>query len=396
MIKIGLASHLVNEYNLGCSALAISNIRLLDEVFLEKGIQPYYIVLLDEPKKKMVLEEYISLERYTDNPYTYKTYPRLKPILINPFLLSRTEAFDDCDFIFNLCGGDGYSDIYGFIKLLAQSVVVYGASIKKKPVIFAPQTIGPFSTFWGKMIARHVLNKLEWLFARDISSFQCCENLNLSSKTTQAIDVAFALPYKKKEFKGSKFRIGINVSGLLYNGGFNRDNYFNLSFSYKDFIVKLISRLLKNNSYEIHLIGHVLYETEDIDDDYGVCEKLKRKNQYCILAPRFVSAPEAKGYIAGMDLLIGARMHATIAAFSSGVPVIPVAYSRKFNGLYSTLNYPYLIDAKSGISCDEALMRFDEYMTSIDAMSENIKSSVAIYKQEIEKYKFKLIELMDL
>ena len=39
-------------------------------------------------------------------------------------------------------------------------------------------------------------------------------------------------------------------------------------------------------------------------------------------------------------------MHATIAAFSSGVPVTPYAYSRKFKGLYTTLGYDKVLEAK--------------------------------------------------
>lgn len=38
-------------------------------------------------------------------------------------------------------------------------------------------------------------------------------------------------------------------------------------------------------------------------------------------------------------------MHATIAAFSSGVPVVPTAYSRKFGGLFcDSLQYAYVAD----------------------------------------------------
>lgn len=41
-------------------------------------------------------------------------------------------------------------------------------------------------------------------------------------------------------------------------------------------------------------------------------------------------------------------MHSTIAAFSSEVPVFPMAYSRKFNGLFAdTLQYPYMADMKT-------------------------------------------------
>jgi len=45
---------------------------------------------------------------------------------------------------------------------------------------------------------------------------------------------------------------------------------------------------------------------------------------------------------------MGARMHATIGAFSSGVPVVPMAYSRKFNGLFvDTLQYDAMVDMKT-------------------------------------------------
>ena len=41
-------------------------------------------------------------------------------------------------------------------------------------------------------------------------------------------------------------------------------------------------------------------------------------------------------------------MHATIGAFSSGVPVMPMAYSRKFNGLFvDTLQYDAMVDMKT-------------------------------------------------
>ena len=49
-----------------------------------------------------------------------------------------------------------------------------------------------------------------------------------------------------------------------------------------------------------------------------------------------------------MDFFMGARMHSTIGAFSAGVPVLPMAYSRKFNGLFvDTLNYPHMVDLKT-------------------------------------------------
>ena len=53
---------------------------------------------------------------------------------------------------------------------------------------------------------------------------------------------------------------------------------------------------------------------------------------------------DIKSKISEFDIFIGARMHATIGAFSSGVATIPTAYSRKFNGLYESVEYPYIVD----------------------------------------------------
>ena len=59
-------------------------------------------------------------------------------------------------------------------------------------------------------------------------------------------------------------------------------------------------------------------------------------------------------------MFVGARTHSTIAAFSSGVPVVPMAYSRKFNGLFSdTLDYQYIVDMKIK-SLDESLAKIIE------------------------------------
>lgn len=395
-MKIGLISHLIRDNNLGCSALAVSNIRLMDEVFEKNNIEVEYVIILANPKEKIDLKKYTSLKGFTKNAYSYRTYPRLKPILKNPFLLKKTKAFNDCDYVIDLCGGDGYTDNYGIIRLLAESVPVFGCKDKKVPCIFAPQTIGPFNTWIGKKVAYHTLKKLNTIFVRDKSSYKCCEELGLKNITSQVIDVAFALPFKKIKLDNNKINIGINVSGLLYNGGYNHDNYFKLKFSYKDFIDELISILQKDENVQLHLIPHVIYDTEGVDDDYSVCSSISEKYSNVKLAPKFESAMEAKSYISSMDLFSGARMHSTIGATSSGVPVIPIAYSRKFNGLFDTLNYPYYIDAKADITIDEAINKFMHYKDNIRELKAGIEQAKEIYIDKIEKYKLNLEKVLEL
>lgn len=398
-LTIGLVSHLVRDYNLGCSALAISNIRLLDKLFEDHGVIPHYKVILPEPRQAMNLDSFTSLEGITNNSYSWATYPRLKAILKRPSLLRTCSAFAGCDYIIDLCGGDGYTDNYGFKRLVAESIAIEGARAQRVPVIFAPQTIGPFNLRVGRIVAKHELSLLDGLFVRDGKSYECCTSLGLAVPVHQVIDVAFALPYTKENINNGKTNIGLNVSGLLWAGGYNHKNYFGLSFSYREFIERLIQRLLKDSSCVIHLVPHVIAEDGGeggVDDDYSVCLELKKKWPELVLPQPFTSPVEAKSYISGMTLFSGARMHSTIGAISSGVPVIPVAYSRKFNGLFGSLGYPYIVDAKANLNCDAAVELFFKYLSQRDELARGVKQARSVWQEGLAKYAQDLAGIMDL
>ena len=126
-----------------------------------------------------------------------------------------------------------------------------------------------------------------------------------------------------------------------------RNNQFGLKTDYQQTIRKIINWFLSMKNVKVHLISHVATERRHVENDYEVAFDLWKNIHHdrLMLAPLFFSPIDAKNYIAGMDFFMGARMHATIAAFSAGVPVIPMAYSRKFNGLFvDTLSYSHLAD----------------------------------------------------
>ena len=101
----------------------------------------------------------------------------------------------------------------------------------------------------------------------------------------------------------------------------------------------ILDYFIEKKELEIYLISHV-------SADYKVAKHIKEKYPTVNIVDEFDNPIKAKSFIADCDLFIGARMHATIAAISTGVPVIPIAYSRKFTGLFKTLDYPFVVDLK--------------------------------------------------
>ena len=78
------------------------------------------------------------------------------------------------------------------------------------------------------------------------------------------------------------------------------------------------------------------------------------------------------------------------------MPVIPVAYSRKFNGLYDTLQYPFYIDAKADITLEQAIELFEDYMNKIDEMRNAVAVAQGIYSKKLKEYQNNLVKIFEL
>ena len=350
-MKIIIANSAINNGNRGCVALSISTMFILDKLLKEKNI-PYTFYLPQSGYGQMekhtikvgdVTLEYMSLMDMT--PLTFRH--RLKKLVKYKEYCATKKNYQDADFILDIGQGDSFADIYGkrrFDWIFSQ----YRLGMKyKKPYCILPQTIGPFKDVSIRRQACKGINYAQCVMTRDRQSYDYVKELLPDKAVTEIIDVAFFMPFKRKEFNKDFIHVGLNVSALLWHGGYTQDNQFGLKVDYPSLIRSIIDYFLEQVNVKVHLIPHVVGSERHVENDYAVSFDLYEEYNHpnLVLAPLFLDPISAKNYIAGMDFFMGARMHATIAAFSSGVPVFPMAYSRKFNGLFAdTLQYPYMAD----------------------------------------------------
>lgn len=95
----------------------------------------------------------------------------------------------------------------------------------------------------------------------------------------------------------------------------------------------LLYHILETTDYTVCLVPHVIIPG---NDDYEMLQEFYDNFQNTgrvILLPNNLDATEYKGYIARMKFFIGARTHATIAAYSSHVPTMVLGYSVKSKGI---------------------------------------------------------------
>jgi polysaccharide pyruvyl transferase WcaK-like protein len=341
-IAVALLWHSVNSDNLGIGALTASHVAVISKVAQDLGVAVRYEVV-----------------GWRDPQPGYIQFPGLDVFAMRARDLLRPgglyAAARRSDIVLDVSTGDAFADIYGTRRFAFNALGKLAVLLARRPLIMSPQTIGPFERGWTRVIAGLLMRRARNVVTRDRLSSEFAASFRLGSKLVESTDLAFRLPYETPDNKPrSRARFGLNVSGLLFNGGYSRDNMFALGVDYPGLVRRVIRHFVARPDCEVHLIGHVNSDTMPVEDDYRVARQLAEDCPGAVVAPRFEDPSQAKSYIAGMDFFCGSRMHACIAAFSSGVPVLPLAYSRKFAGVFGSLGYHEVADCRTQ-SADEIL-----------------------------------------
>lgn len=241
----------------------------------------------------------------------------------------------DFDVIVDTRAGDSFADLYGLRRLTMMSAIAECAAEAGTPVILGPQTIGPFSTRRGRLLARHSLRRARLVMARDSASARYAEKLG-HPVDILATDVVFALARPSVERTRD---VILNISGLLWNGNPHVD-----STDYRRTITDLVARL-RADGREISLLAHVL-ESSSPDNDVPAIQEFAGRHlpDAEVIIPTGLA--EVRDVVASGQVVIASRMHACLNALSVGTPAVPLAYSRKFGPLLGDLGWRETVELR--------------------------------------------------
>lgn len=125
--------------------------------------------------------------------------------------------------------------------------------------------------------------------------------------------------------------VGINVSNLVADGryGISEEQVLN---SYK----RVIDFIIHDTNLNICFIPHVK-NNADLSELRKLYDYVSDKTRAIIINHENYNAAQTKYIISKCKLFLGARTHATIAAYSSFVPTLVVGYSIKSKGIATDL-----------------------------------------------------------
>lgn len=258
--------------------------------------------------------------------------------------------------ILDVSGGDSFTDLYGPHRFRSMVLSKRLALDNGLPLILLPQTLGPFRGAEARAEAVEILAAARAVWVRDAASLQFLQDALGSrfdaDRHRLGLDMAVALPQAELPQMSPRLQVwlsaargfplaGLNVSGLLASDPEKAQALFGLADRH-DAQIEAAARAVLNAHPRMRLllVSHVHRSPGDMESDLAAATALKLRLDHEFpdrieVLPGAMNAMQLKGVLARLDWFAGARMHATIGAFSAGTPTLGLGYSDKAAGVFA-------------------------------------------------------------
>ena len=385
MRKIFLYNHGGSE-NHGCEAL----VRTVCELFKEEDI----ILYSEMPQQDL----HYGIQQFADVKSAKNAYSKLSPSFIKAYYsLKKKNDYFSIDILpyrktikeFRTgdieisVGGDiyCYDDYPKYIQLhqmICQrgcKTILLGCSLNEK-LFNDPKFVEDMKSY-------------DYISARESLTHELLKKAGLKSIGLSP-DSAFTLPKEEVQLPSNFIEnntVGINVSPLVMEreqeDNVLLDNYRNL-----------IAYILNKTDYAVALIPHVIWSG---NDDRSILNKLydEFKKSERIVVIQDCNCMQLKGYIAKCRFFVGARTHATIAAYSTEVPTLVVGYSIKSRGIAKDIfgrEENYVIPIEQIKEENKLTQAFIWLQENENHIKEHLKKRMPQYIKDAENVKEKIKE----
>lgn len=228
------------------------------------------------------------------------------------------------------------------------------------------------------------MKRYDYISARESLTYQMLKDKGFTNIGLSP-DSAFTLPSEQLPLPNGFIEgntIGLNVSPLVekkeQSPGIVLLNY-----------QILISWILEHTDSSIALVPHVVWKD---NDDRTVLKRLYEKFQdteRVILIPD-CNCMQLKGYISRCRMFVGARTHATIAAYSTCVPTLVLGYSIKSRGIAKDLfgtDEKYVVSVETLKEGEDLTEAFKWLCKNENVVRERLNSVITQYIKQIDNLK---------
>lgn len=265
----------------------------------------------------------------------------------------------------NYCYGDNHmaAALNKELKRLNKKTVLWGCSIGEENL--TEEKILDLKTF-------------DLIVARESLTYEILVKHGIDKNTVLYPDPAFTLDVDsdtEKMFKIKSGALGFNFSSMAADYSGNKEKS-------KEIIIEFLRYVLNKSEKEIIMIPHVAWDQDILSE---ITQALD--SERVTLIPNNLTAAEYKSIILRCDMFIGARTHATIAAYSTCVPTLVIGYSVKSKGIAKDIfgTYENLVIPVSEIdSAKKMIDVYESFLKEKESYRKHLKDFIPEYIKKSE------------
>lgn len=257
----------------------------------------------------------------------------------------------------------------------------YGDNLMAAAINRELKKLGKKTVLWGCSIGEENLTEdkikdlksFDLIVARETLTYEMLRRNGIDKNTVLYPDPAFTLDIDEKTNAGFDVKpntLGFNISAHITGNAKKGIDIEKISVEFLEYI-------LNNSDKNILLIPHVINEKNSDHIILGRIAKKLNSDRVSVVPPT-LTATQYKSIISRCDMFIGARTHATIAAYSTCVPTLVIGYSVKSRGI-----------ARDIFGTDEGLVIPTSEITGAETLIKsykNFSSKKECYRKHLEEF----------
>jgi len=381
--------------NRGCEAIVRSTVMMLNQTFGQVEVLVPSDDIPRDTQQWPDADQYgvLFVEAYMPAHTRYWVHLQRLPFKLLktadwpfPFPKTLREQIKSVDAVLSV-GGDNYSLDYRLPSLLMGLDRL--AMDLGKPVFIWGASVGPFERepHYVPAIRKH-LTRMTLITVRESITYDYLTKTLGLSNVMQMADPAFTLTKEEIDTDpfwpqaGANGVIGLNISPLIER---YKKNGQDLRAETIQFIHDAVAK-----GFGVLLVSHVVpldgsEKNNDATYMAGMLSELKTLGDAVTIMPSQFNASQIKQVISQLRYFIGARTHATIAALSSGIPTLSIAYSVKAKGINKDLlgDMPVVLPTPE-LTAGSLMAGLDYLINNETQIKEELREKLPLWRERVE------------
>jgi colanic acid/amylovoran biosynthesis protein len=395
--------------NRGDAAIVLGQIRLLQKSF--PGVQ--VTITSKTPGVDQVFFAPVGVEvlpPFTPALSTYKGAMRklmgsARAMADWPNRRRLVEALRESDIVLS-CGGGYFYNYRGILPgtTFWQNVIhAYLATFLNRPLVFLPQSFGPFSSSLSMWGVRWLLEKqdVRKIFVREEVSYELLHNLLKEEQHARIVRCPDMACYLEGDDSGKVAQserldapqpvLAINLREWTFPEVGDPASRRLKRTAYLDALTAAAKFFIQRYNGTVLVVPQAL-GPDPHEDDRGICaefyQRLRKQNTESrvvrLQGHEVASLTDLMQFFSGVTMLIGTRLHSCILALIAGVPIVSVGYQYKSQGTLDMLGLGRFNTDIGDLSADWLAASVEGIMTHRQEINEEICQSLVRARSRID------------